>query len=66
MPAFPGIPSHMPILRPGYLPSEDLPRFLPGCYGLASPTMAEGFGLPVLDAIASRAAVLPTRDTTHP
>ncbi len=60
------VPAHMTVRRPGYLPLEDLPGFLSGCEVLAYPSVAEGFGLPVLEAMACGAAVLTTRETSLP
>lgn len=60
------VPPHMQVLRPGYLPLGDLPGFLSGCEILAYPSIAEGFGLPVLEAMACGAAVLTTRETSLP
>ena len=65
-PALAAVPGHMTVLRPGYLPLEDLPGFLSGCEVLAYPSVAEGFGLPVLEAMACGAAVLTTRETSLP
>ena len=65
-PALAEVPDHMTVLRPGYLPLEDLPGFLSGCEILAYPSVAEGFGLPVLEAMACGAAVLTTRETSLP
>ena len=65
-PALAGVPSHMRVLRPGYLPLEDLPGFLSGCQVLAYPSVGEGFGLPVLEAMACGAAVLTTRELSLP
>ena len=65
-PALEEVPGHMTVLRPGYLPLEDLPGFLSGCEILAYPSIAEGFGLPVLEAMACGAAVLTTRETSLP
>lgn len=65
-PALAEVPAHMTVLRPGYLPLEDLPGFLSGCDVLAYPSIAEGFGLPVLEAMACGAAVLTTRETSLP
>ena len=56
----------MRVLRPGYLPLEDLPGFLSGCQVLAYPSVGEGFGLPVLEAMACGAAVLTTRELSLP
>lgn len=60
------VPSHMTVVRPGYLPLGDLPGFLSGCEVLAYPSIAEGFGLPVLEAMSCGAAVLTTRMTSLP
>ena len=60
------VPRHMTLLRPGYLPLEDLPGFLSGCEILAYPSIGEGFGLPVLEAMACGAAVLTTRELSLP
>lgn len=65
-PALAEVPPHMTVLRPGYLPLEDLPGFLSGCEILVYPSLAEGFGLPVLEAMACGAAVLTSRQTSLP
>jgi len=65
-PALASVPSHLTVLRPGYLPLEDLPGFLSGCVVLAYPSIAEGFGLPVLEAMSCGAATLTTRLTSLP
>nr|WP_300339407.1 glycosyltransferase family 1 protein [Actinomyces sp.] len=65
-PALAQVPGHMTVIRPGYLPLEDLPGFLSGSQVLAYPSIAEGFGLPVLEAMACGAAVLTTRETSLP
>lgn len=49
------------VIRPGYLPLSDLPGFLSGAEVLAYPSLGEGFGLPVLEAMATGAVVLTTR-----
>ncbi|WP_067781746.1 glycosyltransferase family 4 protein [Actinomyces vulturis] len=59
-PALTTVPSHMTVMQPGYLPLGDLPGFLSGCEVLAYPSIGEGFGLPVLEAMACGAAVLTT------
>ena len=56
-----GVPEGMPLLRPGYLPYDDLPGFLSGAEVVAYPSLGEGFGLPVLEGMACGAAVLTTR-----
>ena len=54
------VPSHMRVLRPGYLRFTDLPGFLGGALVVAYPSHGEGFGLPVLEAMACGAPVLTT------
>ncbi|MCA1713207.1 MAG: glycosyltransferase family 4 protein [Actinobacteria bacterium] len=54
------VPSHLRVLRPGYLRFTDLPGFLGGALVVAYPSHGEGFGLPVLEAMACGAPVLTT------
>jgi glycosyltransferase involved in cell wall biosynthesis len=54
------VPSHLRLLRPGYLRYTDLPGYLGGALVAAYPSHGEGFGLPVLEAMACGAAVLTT------
>ena len=65
-PALAEVPEGLRVLRPGYLPLDDLPGFLSGCVVLAYPSIAEGFGLPVLEAMSCGAATLTTRLTSLP
>jgi len=65
-PAIAAVPAGLTVLRPGYLPLEDLPGFLSGARVLAYPSLGEGFGLPVLEAMACGAAVLTTRELSLP
>lgn len=53
-------PGHR-LVRPGYLPLESLAAFLGGSEVVVYPSLGEGFGLPVLEAMASGAPVLTTR-----
>ena len=46
------VPSHLRLLRPGYLRYADLPGFLGGALVAAYPSYGEGFGLPILEAMA--------------
>ncbi|WP_456818130.1 glycosyltransferase family 4 protein [Cellulomonas sp. URHB0016] len=62
--ALAAVPARLTVLRPGYLPLDDLPGFLAGAVVLAYPSLAEGFGLPVLEAMACGATVLTTRETS--
>ncbi len=54
------VPAHLRLLRPGYLRFADLPGFLGGALVVAYPSYGEGFGLPVLEAMACGAPVLTT------
>ena len=54
------VPSHLRVLRPGYLRITDLPGYLGGARIVAYPSHGEGFGLPVLEAMACGAPVLTT------
>ena len=54
------VPAGLTLLRPGYLPLSDLPALLGGAAVVAYPSLGEGFGLPVLEAMACGAAVLTT------
>jgi glycosyltransferase involved in cell wall biosynthesis len=54
------------VLRPGYLPFESLAAYLSGAAVVAYPSLGEGFGLPVLEAMACGAAVLTSRELSLP
>jgi glycosyltransferase involved in cell wall biosynthesis len=60
------VPSGLRLLRPGYLPLADLPGLLGAAAVVAYPSLGEGFGLPVLEAMACGAAVLTTRRLALP
>jgi glycosyltransferase involved in cell wall biosynthesis len=50
----------------GYLSVQELPIFLGGAVIVAYPSLGEGFGLPVLEAMATGACVLTTRKLSLP
>jgi glycosyltransferase involved in cell wall biosynthesis len=60
------VPAHLRLVRPGYLPFSDLPGFLGGALVVAAPSRGEGFGLPVLEAMACGAPVLTTNRASLP
>jgi glycosyltransferase involved in cell wall biosynthesis len=59
--AIAAVPPGLTVRKAGYLPLEDLAGFLSGATVLAYPSLGEGFGLPVLEAMACGATVLTTR-----
>jgi glycosyltransferase involved in cell wall biosynthesis len=65
-PALAAVPSGMTVLRPGHVPVDLLPGFLGGADAIAYPSLGEGFGLPVLEAMACGAVVLTTRKLALP
>jgi glycosyltransferase involved in cell wall biosynthesis len=60
------VPAHLRIVRPGYLHYTDLPGYFGGAMVVAFPSIGEGFGLPVLEAMACGAPVLTTHRTSLP
>jgi glycosyltransferase involved in cell wall biosynthesis len=60
------VPQHLEVLLPGYLPLDMLAGFLGGAEVVAYPSMGEGFGLPVLEAMACGAPVLTTTSLALP
>lgn len=64
--AIAAVPSHLTVIRTGYLPLGDLAGFLGGARLVVYPSLGEGFGLPVLEAMASGSAVLTTRRLSLP
>ena len=54
------VPAHLRVIRPGFVPDGLLPGLLGGAAIVAYPSFGEGFGLPVLEAMACGAAVLTT------
>jgi glycosyltransferase involved in cell wall biosynthesis len=64
--AIAGVPDHLTVIRPGYVPLDDLSGFLGGAEVVAYPSLGEGFGLPVLEAMACGATVLTTERLALP
>ena len=64
--AFAAVPAHLRLVRPGYLSWSSLPGFFGGSLAVALPSLGEGFGLPVLEAMACGSAVLTTRRASLP
>ncbi|WP_154768334.1 glycosyltransferase family 4 protein [Nakamurella alba] len=65
-PAIAAVPPGVRVLRTGHLPLDRLPALLGGATVVAYPSLGEGFGLPVLEAMACRATVLTTRRLSLP
>jgi glycosyltransferase involved in cell wall biosynthesis len=65
-PALAQVPDHLRVLRPGFLDDELLPALLGAAVVVCYPSLGEGFGLPVLEAMACGACVLTTRDLSLP
>jgi glycosyltransferase involved in cell wall biosynthesis len=59
-PAIAELPTTLRVLRPGFVPDGLVPALLGGAEVIAYPAHGEGFGLPVLEAMACGAAVLTT------
>jgi glycosyltransferase involved in cell wall biosynthesis len=64
--AIAAVPAPLEVLRPGYLPIEDLAGYLGGAVLVVYPSLGEGFGLPLLEAMACGAPALTTRRLSLP
>jgi glycosyltransferase involved in cell wall biosynthesis len=64
--ALDAVPHRLRVIRAGYMPFDTLAGFLGGAELVAYPSLGEGFGLPVLEAMACGAAVLTTRRLSLP
>jgi glycosyltransferase involved in cell wall biosynthesis len=60
------VPHRIRVIRAGYLPFARLSGFLGGSELVAYPSLGEGFGLPVLEAMAAGGCVLTTRRLSIP
>lgn len=59
-----GLRQHVRFL--GYCPHDDLPALYRGAVALVFPSLFEGFGIPVLEAMASGCPVVCSRSTSLP
>lgn len=49
-----------------FVPNEDLPILYQSCYSFVYPSFYEGFGLPVLEALSSKTAVITSNTSSLP
>jgi glycosyltransferase involved in cell wall biosynthesis len=54
------------IIFPGYLPNEELAALMANCSGVIFPSLYEGFGLPVIEAMAAGVPVACSNTTSLP
>jgi glycosyltransferase involved in cell wall biosynthesis len=54
------------VVLPGYVPQEDLPALLSGALAFVMPSWYEGFGLPVLEAMACGTPVICSNASSLP
>jgi glycosyltransferase involved in cell wall biosynthesis len=61
-----GSPARQAVIFPGFVPDADLPAVYAGAQALAFPSEFEGFGLPVLEAMACGAPVVCSSTSSLP
>ncbi|MBI1871711.1 MAG: glycosyltransferase family 4 protein [Chlamydiae bacterium] len=54
------------VILPGYIPDEDLPSFYNRAQAFVFPSLYEGFGIPILEAMACGCPVITTRTGCSP
>jgi glycosyltransferase involved in cell wall biosynthesis len=54
------------VIFPGYLPNAELAALMANCTGMVFPSLYEGFGLPVIEAMASGVPVACSNTTSLP
>jgi glycosyltransferase involved in cell wall biosynthesis len=54
------------VVFPGYLPNAELAALISSCIGVVFPSLYEGFGLPVLEAMAAQVPVACSNTTSLP
>ena len=54
------------VLFPGYLPNAELAALMANCSGLVFPSLYEGFGLPVIEAMAAGVPIACSNATSLP
>ncbi|MCX6030230.1 MAG: glycosyltransferase family 1 protein [Chloroflexi bacterium] len=59
-------PARQAVIFPGYVPDADLPAVYAGSQVFAFPSLFEGFGLPVLEAMACGAPVICSNTSSLP
>jgi glycosyltransferase involved in cell wall biosynthesis len=59
-------PARDAVIFPGYVPDPDLPAIYAGAQALVFPSLYEGFGLPVLEAMACETPVVTSRTSSIP